>query len=206
MEDRTDILLSPRHSGFSFKPPVRAPFGTVLDQFKKTSKPILSVDIPSGWDVEKGNPGDGFEPGADACPTTTILSQGDRCPTAELTRVGYFCTDAILSLTAPKIGVKAFAEAGGKHLLGGRFIPMCVVFFPLGPPDSRALLTDVSLLLAASWSTSTSSAYRTTAREASNSSTSRCTGKLFFRSFLCPTSFSTYSHALYMSFETPSLG
>ncbi|POY72604.1 hypothetical protein BMF94_4432 [Rhodotorula taiwanensis] len=103
--DNSDVILDCVF-GFSFKPPVRAPFGTVLDQFKKTSKPILSVDIPSGWDVEKGNPGDGFEP------------------------------DAILSLTAPKIGVKAFAEAGGKHLLGGRFIPIELEHkYKLGLPD-----------------------------------------------------------------------
>lgn len=50
-------------AGFSFRPPARAPFITVLNEFKKTSKPILSVDIPSGWDVEQGNPGDGFQPG-----------------------------------------------------------------------------------------------------------------------------------------------
>lgn len=53
--------------GFSFQPPARAPFITVLEEFKKTTKPILSVDIPSGWDVVDGNPGDGFTPGASAC-------------------------------------------------------------------------------------------------------------------------------------------
>lgn len=52
-------------AGFSFKPPPRAPFITVLDEFKKTKHPILSVDIPSGWDVESGNAdGTGFTPGA----------------------------------------------------------------------------------------------------------------------------------------------
>lgn len=30
--------------------------------------------------------------------------------------------DALLSLTAPKMGVKGFAESGGTHWLGGRFI------------------------------------------------------------------------------------
>jgi hypothetical protein len=57
------ISLNGVPTGFSFKPPARAPFITVLNEFKKTSKPILSVDIPSGWDVEQGNPGDGFQPG-----------------------------------------------------------------------------------------------------------------------------------------------
>lgn len=61
-------------TGFSFKPPARAPFITVLDEFKKTTKPILSVDIPSGWDVEAGNPGDGFVPGASANLPSLALS------------------------------------------------------------------------------------------------------------------------------------
>ncbi|GAA6000493.1 hypothetical protein JCM10207_008037 [Rhodosporidiobolus poonsookiae] len=92
---QTDVVLDCVF-GFSFKPPARAPFITVLDEFKKTDKPILSVDIPSGWDVETGNPGDGFTP------------------------------DSLISLTAPKKGVKAFVDAGGKHYLGGRFIPSTV--------------------------------------------------------------------------------
>ncbi|GAA5887311.1 hypothetical protein JCM6882_002487 [Rhodosporidiobolus microsporus] len=79
--------------GFSFKPPVREPFGHVLEGFKGAEEKVMSVDIPSGWDVEKGNPGDGFTP------------------------------DSLISLTAPKKGVQSFVEAGGKHLLGGRFVP-----------------------------------------------------------------------------------
>lgn len=44
-------------------------------------------------------------------------------------------TDAIISLTAPKLGVKAFVEAGGRHLLGGRFVPMYV--YPLACPAPK---------------------------------------------------------------------
>ena len=40
--------------GFSFKGPVKEPFDKVLEDLKKISKPIFSIDIPSGWDVEKG--------------------------------------------------------------------------------------------------------------------------------------------------------
>lgn len=54
-------------TGFSYKPPVRSPFGVVLDEFRKTNKPILSVDIPSGWTVdaetEQDNNDDKFMPG-----------------------------------------------------------------------------------------------------------------------------------------------
>ncbi|XP_039153641.1 NAD(P)H-hydrate epimerase [Drosophila simulans] len=40
--------------GFSFKPPVRADFFAVVELMQQTKLPIASVDIPSGWDVEKG--------------------------------------------------------------------------------------------------------------------------------------------------------
>ncbi|CAH0771612.1 unnamed protein product [Bemisia tabaci] len=45
--------------GFSFKPPVRPLFVPLLDLLQKTKIPICSVDIPSGWDVEKGCPAEG---------------------------------------------------------------------------------------------------------------------------------------------------
>ncbi|XP_053561172.1 NAD(P)H-hydrate epimerase [Bombina bombina] len=47
--------------GFSFKGAVREPFGNILNTLKHITIPIASVDIPSGWDVEKGNP-DGIQP------------------------------------------------------------------------------------------------------------------------------------------------
>ncbi|XP_018421553.1 PREDICTED: NAD(P)H-hydrate epimerase-like [Nanorana parkeri] len=47
--------------GFSFQGAVREPFGTILSTLKRITIPIASVDIPSGWNVEKGNP-DGIQP------------------------------------------------------------------------------------------------------------------------------------------------
>jgi len=65
--------------GFSFKPPIRAPFDAVLPLLNESRLPIVSVDIPSGWDVEKGdNLGVGLNAGV------------------------------LLSLTAPKQGVVDF--------------------------------------------------------------------------------------------------
>lgn len=62
--------------GFSFKSGggIRAPFDKIISNLIKVkTTPMLSVDIPSGWDVEKGDTnGDGIKP------------------------------DALLSLTAPK--------------------------------------------------------------------------------------------------------
>ncbi|XP_054830097.1 NAD(P)H-hydrate epimerase [Eublepharis macularius] len=47
--------------GFSFQGAVREPFGTILGTLEEVTVPIVSIDIPSGWDVEKGNP-DGIQP------------------------------------------------------------------------------------------------------------------------------------------------
>ncbi|XP_032803701.2 NAD(P)H-hydrate epimerase isoform X2 [Petromyzon marinus] len=47
--------------GFSFSGEVREPFGTILTTLKQVNMPIISIDVPSGWDVEAGNP-DGIQP------------------------------------------------------------------------------------------------------------------------------------------------
>jgi NAD(P)H-hydrate epimerase len=86
----SDVILDAIF-GFSFQGPVRAPFDSALNLLKSSKLPMVSVDIPSGWDVEQGNTaGVGLEP------------------------------DVLVSLTAPKEGVKAFK---GRHFLGGRFVP-----------------------------------------------------------------------------------
>ncbi|KAH7107216.1 YjeF N-terminal domain-like protein [Auriculariales sp. MPI-PUGE-AT-0066] len=89
--------------GFSFKPPVRAPFDEALSLLAAdTSPPIVSVDIPSGWDVNAGKPAD---------PLPVSGSEGS---TVALEPA------VLISLTAPKLGVKEFK---GRHFLGGRFVP-----------------------------------------------------------------------------------
>uniref|UniRef100_A0A6B2ECC0 NAD(P)H-hydrate epimerase n=1 Tax=Phlebotomus kandelakii TaxID=1109342 RepID=A0A6B2ECC0_9DIPT len=40
--------------GFSFKPPVRESFTPIMKSLVETKIPVASIDIPSGWDVEKG--------------------------------------------------------------------------------------------------------------------------------------------------------
>jgi NAD(P)H-hydrate epimerase len=81
--------------GFSFKPPVRAPFDVALPLITRAGLPIVSVDIPSGWDVERG---DAAELGVPIC----------------------LHPDVLVSLTSPKEGVRKFT---GRHYLGGRFVP-----------------------------------------------------------------------------------
>lgn len=91
---QSDVILDAIF-GFSFQPPVRAPFDTVLPLLTQSKLPIVSVDIPSGWSVENGDEfGVGLQP------------------------------DVLISLTAPKLGVRGFR---GKHFLGGRFVPKCVL-------------------------------------------------------------------------------
>jgi len=101
--------------GFSYKPPLRSPFDKVLPALNKAGLPIFSVDIPSGWDVEKGNIYDvAVKP------------------------------DGLISLTAPKLGVKDFR---GPHFLGGRFVPPTIkekykLDVPKYPGTSQVLRLD----------------------------------------------------------------
>ncbi|GBG34190.1 NADPH-hydrate epimerase [Hondaea fermentalgiana] len=63
-KDNYDVVVDAVF-GFSFSPSggIRAPFDVVMDRMKTTELPIASIDIPSGWDVEKGDEaGDGLRP------------------------------------------------------------------------------------------------------------------------------------------------
>ena len=41
--------------GFSFKGEIRQPFKTIIEAMKKFERKIISVDIPSGFDINNGN-------------------------------------------------------------------------------------------------------------------------------------------------------
>jgi NAD(P)H-hydrate epimerase len=105
----TSVMLYPPFLpalGFSFHPPVRPPYHTILNHLASPENssqkrlPVLSIDIPSGWDVDSGR-----QPLKD--------TNGDEVKTFE--------PEVLLSLTAPKEGVREFR---GRHWLGGRFIPL----------------------------------------------------------------------------------
>lgn len=98
--------------GFSFKPPNKnADFAKLLKQIDEacnsetTKMPLISVDIPSGWHVEKGP--DSID--SDQAELDVSL----RIPTLK--------PDCLISLTAPKLC--AFRFEGRFHYLGGRFCP-----------------------------------------------------------------------------------
>lgn len=84
--------------GFSFHGEPREPFRSALEVLiraqSERSIPIVSVDVPSSWNVDEGQ------------------------STSEIAK--RFNPEVLVSLTAPKMGVAGFA--GKKHWLGGRFI------------------------------------------------------------------------------------
>jgi NAD(P)H-hydrate epimerase len=92
--EQTDLIVDALF-GFSFKPPVREPFGDVLKAIISSKKHVLAVDTPSSWDVESGPPGEEF--------------------------VGHnFMPEYLISLTAAKPNVKFYK--GKRHFIGGRFL------------------------------------------------------------------------------------
>ncbi|CAI5758942.1 unnamed protein product [Candida verbasci] len=92
----TDLIVDGLF-GFSFKPPIRAPFDETIKYLSETKNlpPIVSIDVPSGWDVDEG----------------AILEHN-------------IIPSLLISLTAPKPCASIFVEKNknGKHYLGGRFI------------------------------------------------------------------------------------
>jgi len=92
-ESDYDVILDAVF-GFSFAGSARAPFDMLLAKLATSKLPIVSVDVPSGWDVERGPPETGNLP--------VVRPQ------------------TLVSLTAPKLCAERFA---GRHYLGGRFVP-----------------------------------------------------------------------------------
>ncbi|KAL3671877.1 hypothetical protein V7S43_002545 [Phytophthora oleae] len=93
--------------GFSFSGSIRPPFDHVVGTLQMCQTPIVSIDIPSGWHVEKGNEdGVGLEP------------------------------KMLISLTAPKLCAKFFTGPDKVHYVGGRFVPKLLAEeFNLELPD-----------------------------------------------------------------------
>ncbi|SCW03972.1 LAFE_0H03092g1_1 [Lachancea fermentati] len=82
--------------GFSFKPPVREPFGSIISELISVQDqlPIVSVDVPTGWDVDEG-------------PVSTE----------------HIVPSMLVSLTVPKPCSAKLDKDKTDHFVGGRFIP-----------------------------------------------------------------------------------
>ena len=55
----SDVILDAIF-GFSFKPPARPPFDAALPLLTQSGLPIVSVDVPSGWNVDEGKIDEGL--------------------------------------------------------------------------------------------------------------------------------------------------
>lgn len=91
--------MGERRVGFSFKGPVRPPYDDILLRLKDSTLPIVAVDIPSGWDVEKG----------------PLALPGDESDESQ-----HYAPTVLVSLSAPK---QCALHHQGAHYVGGRFIP-----------------------------------------------------------------------------------
>ncbi|KII61007.1 NAD(P)H-hydrate epimerase [Thelohanellus kitauei] len=83
--------------GFSFKPPLRPPFDTVVSLLSASKCPICSIDVPTGWlvDVKKNE--------------------------SELDHSICIQPETIVCLTGPKVCIESCV--GRTVYLGGRFVP-----------------------------------------------------------------------------------
>eukprot|EP00005_Dracoamoeba_jomungandri_P008817 CAMPEP_0174275966 /NCGR_PEP_ID=MMETSP0439-20130205/60125_1 /TAXON_ID=0 /ORGANISM="Stereomyxa ramosa, Strain Chinc5" /LENGTH=251 /DNA_ID=CAMNT_0015368147 /DNA_START=320 /DNA_END=1076 /DNA_ORIENTATION=+ len=80
-EDKTYDFVVDCVFGYSFKgTELRAPFDKIIPQINDSALPIVCVDVPSGWDVDKGN----------------------------IHGIGITKVEMVISLTAPKLCVKEF--------------------------------------------------------------------------------------------------
>jgi len=61
--DRDFHIIVDAIFGYSFSGKVREPFDKIIQDINKSHLPVVSIDIPSGWDVEKGDEsGNGLKP------------------------------------------------------------------------------------------------------------------------------------------------
>ena len=97
--------------GFSFRPPLREPYQTLLEAVVSSRAKVVSIDVPTGWHVEEGPGGGGG----------VVLHP-----------------DVLVSLTAPKLCARHLKE-GAIHYVGGRFVPpgfaplLQLPVYPKGP-------------------------------------------------------------------------
>jgi NAD(P)H-hydrate epimerase len=108
-DDYYDIIIDAIF-GFSYHgSQPREPYGSIISNMilmqQLHDSIIVSVDVPSGWDVDGGTP-------SPPLPTTTTTTTNNNNY--------YLNPNVLISLTAPKLASKNFI---GRHFVGGRFVP-----------------------------------------------------------------------------------
>jgi len=95
LPDITHPIIIDSLFGFSYRPPLRQEYFELLERISNSGKEIVSVDIPSGWNVDEGPPSDGITP---------IIRPS-----------------VLISLTSPKMCASKATDC--KHYAAGRFVP-----------------------------------------------------------------------------------
>eukprot|EP01138_Halocafeteria_seosinensis_P009834 gb/GECG01010045.1/.p1 GENE.gb/GECG01010045.1/~~gb/GECG01010045.1/.p1 ORF type:complete len:309 (+),score=33.48 gb/GECG01010045.1/:1-927(+) len=100
IDEHRDLILDGIF-GFGFTGEVRPPFDVICDRLNQSEEPIVSIDIPSGWNIEEGD----------------VSGRGLR-------------SSLLVSLTCPKKNAEFFekdiddkSKPAAQHWLGGRFLP-----------------------------------------------------------------------------------
>eukprot|EP01006_Ploeotia_vitrea_P006686 TRINITY_DN14401_c0_g1_i1.p1 TRINITY_DN14401_c0_g1~~TRINITY_DN14401_c0_g1_i1.p1 ORF type:complete len:230 (-),score=32.78 TRINITY_DN14401_c0_g1_i1:62-751(-) len=98
--------------GYSFKGDLRAPFDTVIPALGAAKIPVLSVDIPSGWDVEKGDVN-----GSGLLPKVLVSLTAPKLCAKEFKGVHYLGGRFIAPEFAKKYGLEFPAYSGGEQIV-----------------------------------------------------------------------------------------
>jgi NAD(P)H-hydrate epimerase len=109
--------------GFSFQGEPREPYASIImNHFVDSQIPVVSVDVPSGWDVDRGD----------------VLGTG-------------FMPNVLVSLTAPKISSKTFVGRHfiGRSFLKQKMILLCLSYNQCLPKHSFVHLSLVRLQVVA---------------------------------------------------------
>lgn len=141
-DPRAALLTAASVKGFSFKGSPRPPFARPLSLLTSLTSPVPSASLPTSahphppHTTNPTSPSSSFQPSGSKrpkvisvdIPSSWNVETGPPSRDEGGQEKAYFEPDALVSLTAPKLGSKWFK---GRHLLGGRFVPPYVAPFVL---------------------------------------------------------------------------
>ncbi|CAD7923862.1 unnamed protein product [Amoebophrya sp. A120] len=121
VEDEPDVFIDAIF-GFSFRgwrgAGKDAPFDRMVQYLAQTKKPVVSLDIPSGWEVD----GREDEIRHELMGGEQMTSQSQETSTSATRNIvgTKINPHMLISLTAPKLAASSYT---GIHYVGGRFVP-----------------------------------------------------------------------------------